>query len=305
MSRAIVVGCGNVGSCTAQTVANQNLYDEIVLVDRRRARAEAEAADLSTALPRLGARTKVCAGSVDDSANADVVVLCASAPARLGQTRNEMFVKNVNVIKDIVMSVEDAGFTGCYLVVSNPVDLITWYLVDSLGISSARVVGTGTLLDSMRLEDAIKKQLGDCSVSAFAYGEHGEGLVVDWAQTSVDGNPVPRAIRESLRRSTIDLAYEIVKGKGSTSYGIAMAISVILRAMQSASDTVLPLSVPALGAFGIDDIALSLPVSFEGSGVPRVIERSLDSDTARALLLQAKEMREFYRSALSTNEMQG
>lgn len=298
MSRAVIIGSGHVGSCVAFLLAIRGMFEEVVLVDKRPARARAEAEDMMAALPRLGSKTLVRGGDYDDCAEAGIVVLSAAAPVRLGQSRNDMFLKNSQIVSDAVGSCEAAGFGGLYLMVSNPVDLLVHFMVDRLGVSGNRVVGTGTLLDSMRLEDCLRGRYTPSNASALALGEHGEGLVVDWARTLVDGAPVPDSDREGLRRAAIDAAYEIMRGKGSTSYGIAEAVLAIVGQWLARDGCVLPLSVHAGGAYGIDGVSLALPVRFDGEGAPRVEEIPLERETLGVLDSVSAGMRESYRSLL-------
>lgn len=298
MSKAVIVGSGHVGSCLALLLALEGVFDEVVLTDKRAARARAEAADMMAALPRLGARSLVRGGAVSDCADAQVAVITAAAPVKLGQTRNDMFVKNSAVVTDVVREIEATGFSGLYLMVTNPVDVLTYFLVDRLGIDASRVVGTGTLLDTMRLEDAMHAAYGaDKQVRALALGEHGEGLAVDWSRTLVEGEPVPADEREGLRRTAIEAAYTIMKGKGSTSYGIAAAALAVLKAWKVGASEPLPLSAALDGTYGISGIALAVPVRFDAAGRPVVVEHDLDDETRSALITAAESMKAFYAEA--------
>ena len=300
MARSVIVGSGHVGASVAFLFALRELFDEVVLVDKRPARARAEADDMMAALPRLGSGTMVRGGGYEDCADADLVVLCAAAPARLGQTRNDMFLKNAAIAADVVSQVEGVGFDGLYLVVSNPVDLVSTYLVDTLGVSSSRVVGTGTLLDSLRLEDCLKARYGsEVHVRALALGEHGEGLVVEWDATTVDGVAVPEEDRDVLRRSAIDAAYDIMKGKGSTSYGIAMATSLIVDAWQRRDESPLPLSIAAGDTFGAQGLFISVPAAFGADGVHSV-DVGLSRGTEESLRKTCQSLREVYDEAVSS-----
>lgn len=298
MAKAVIIGSGHVGSCLALLLALEGVFDEIVLTDKRAARARAEADDMMAALPRLGAAACVSGGDVSACADAQVAVITAAAPVKLGQTRNDMFAKNAAVVADVVREVEATGFTGLYLMVTNPVDVLTYLLVDRLGIDAARVVGTGTLLDTMRLEDALRAAYGaDRQVSALALGEHGEGLAVDWSRTLVAGEAVPAGDREGLRRAAIEAAYTIMKGKGSTSYGIATAALIALKAWKAGSSEALPLSAALDGAYGISGIALAVPVRFDAAGRPAVVELDLDDEVLSALAAAAEGMKAFYAEA--------
>lgn len=294
MRRMVVVGAGNVGSAVAFAGALRGLADELVLLDKRAPRAAAEALDMMCSLPRLGAPGLVRAGSYGDCAEAEVVVLCCAAPVRLGQTRNDMFLKNASILADVVSASEEAGFRGTYVVVSNPVDLLAHHLVSALGIARERVLGTGTLLDSLRLEDCLRERYHASEVCALALGEHGEGLLVDWAHTLVDGSLVPEADREDLRRRTIDAAYDIMKGKGSTSYGIAFCVTQVLDARHARDGRVLPLSLELGGELGIRGVTVSVPAHFDASCTPRPVEGLLGAAELSALGDVARAMREDY-----------
>lgn len=293
--RVVIVGSGHVGSTAALLLALEGLFADIVLVDKRPARSHAEADDMMAALPRMGVVSNVRGGSVSDCANADVVVIAAAAPVKLGQTRNDMFIKNAAIIGELVPAIENSDFSGLYLIVSNPVDLLSYFMVDALGVETERVLGMGTLLDSMRLEDVLRAEYDTAHVHAFTLGEHGEGLVVDWSRTLADERAVPEADRERLRRSAIDAAYAIMKGKGSTSYGIAAAVVEVLRTWQSGSASVLPLSMQLSGEYGIDGISLAVPAAFDCNGVPSVQAVDLDVETIKALQKTAGVMRSLYR----------
>ncbi len=297
MRKVVIVGAGHVGSCLALMLACQNVATDIVLVDKRAARAQAEAADMACALGRMNLDAQVRAGSYADCADANEVVVCAAAPVRLGQTRNQMFAKNLEIVRSVVAETEAAGFTGLYVMVANPVDLLTFALVDQLGIAPERVLGTGCVLDSMRLADMLGTAMA--SATALCLGEHGENLIVDWQRTTLNGEPVAEERREELRRATIDLAYNIVKGKGSTSYGIAQAVVSILQARDGADERILPLSMPLNGAYGLSDIALSVPARFDAQGVPRVVELDLAPEIQDQLVHTADELRTFYHESIA------
>lgn len=298
MAKAVIVGSGHVGSCLALLLALEGVFDDIVLTDKRAARAQAEADDMMAALPRLGAAARVRAGDFSACADAQVVVITAAATVKLGQTRNDMFAKNAAVVTDVVREIEATGFTGLYLMVTNPVDVLTYFLVDRLGIEASRVVGMGTLLDTMRLEDALHAAYGaGGQVQALALGEHGEGLAVDWARTLVDGESVPEDDREDLRRAAIEAAYTIMKGKGSTSYGVATAALTVLKAWKAGDSDALPLSVVLDGAYGISGIALAVPVRFDAAGKPSVVELDFDDETRSTLAAAAEGMKAFYAEA--------
>lgn len=295
IDKVAIVGVGHVGEMIAFLIGQNNLANEILLIDRRISRCNAEAADMNTALTRLATMPALLRGAeIEECANASLVIVTAAAPVRLGQTRNQMLSNNAAVFESIIPRIEDSGFTGTYLIVTNPVDLMTYMLVDRFGISSDRVVGAGTVLDTMRLLDIAQ----DAKINldgVLCVGEHGENLIVDWG-SSGDAEELER--RELLRRKTIDYAYEIVKGKGSTSFGIAQAVLTIVEAMCKGDEgDVLPLSVVLNGEYGIDNMAVSLPTVIGKDG-PRIVEGRLGAHSIDSLREIVKMMRETYDEAM-------
>ena len=300
MSKIAIIGSGHVGSCAAFLLALTNVFQDIVLIDKRPARACAEADDMMTLLGRTESEARVRAGDYSDCAGADMVVITAAAPVKLGQTRNDMFAKNAAIVADVVRSAEAAGFAGLYLMVSNPVDVLTYYLVNKLGIDCGRVLGMGTLLDTMRLEDVLRDAFCVNNVCALTLGEHGEGLLVDWARTFVDNKIIPQSDREPLRRKAIDAAYSIMRGKGSTSYGIASAVVDVITAWKARDSKPRPLSFVLHGEFGIHEMALSVPVSFDVDSAPRVQSFEFDKELLGKLQETADSMKKFYKEAAET-----
>lgn len=295
IDKVAIVGVGHVGEMIAFLIGQNNLANEILLIDRRISRCNAEAADMNTALTRLATTPALLRGAeIEECANASLVIVTAAAPVRLGQTRNQMLSNNAAVFESIIPRIEDSGFTGTYLIVTNPVDLMTYMLVDRFGISSDRVVGAGTVLDTMRLLDIAQ----DAQINldgVLCVGEHGENLIVDWGSS---GNAEELEHRELLRRKTIDYAYEIVKGKGSTSFGIAQAVLTIVEAMCKGDEgDVLPLSVVLNGEYGIDNMAVSLPTVIGKDG-PRIVEGRLGAHSIDSLREIVKMMRETYDEAM-------
>ncbi len=295
IDKVAIVGVGHVGEMIAFLIGKKNLANEILLIDRRISRCNAEAADMNTALTRLATTPVLLRGAeIEECSNASLVIVTAAAPVRLGQTRNQMLSNNAAVFESIIPRIEDSGFTGTYLIVTNPVDLMTYMLVDRFGISSDRVVGTGTVLDTMRLLDIAQ----DAQINldgVLCVGEHGENLIVDWGGFG-DAEELER--RELLRRKTIDYAYEIVKGKGSTSFGIAQAVLTIVEAMCKGDEgDVLPLSVVLNGEYGMDNMAVSLPTVIGKDG-PRIVEGRLGARSIDSLRETVKMMRETYDEAM-------
>lgn len=298
IDKVAIVGVGHVGEMIAFLIGQYNLANEILLIDRRISRCNAEAADMNTALTRLATTPALVRGAeIEECSNASLVIVTAAAPVRLGQTRNQMLSNNAAVFESIIPRIEDSGFTGTYLIVTNPVDLMTYMLVDRFGISSDRVVGAGTVLDTMRLLDIAQ----DAQVNldgVLCVGEHGENLIVDWGSSGDAETEEELERRELLRRKTIDYAYEIVKGKGSTSFGIAQAVLTIVEAMCKGDEgDVLPLSVVSNGEYGIENMAVSLPTIIGKDG-PRIIEGHLGARSIDSLHDIVKMMRETYDGAM-------
>ncbi len=278
--KVAIIGCGFVGSATAFALMESGLFSEMVLIDVDANRAEGEALDISHGTA-FASPIEIYAGGYDDLADAGMVIITAGAAQKPGETRIDLVKKNVAIFKGILGEIRKRSFSGILLVVSNPVDILTYVSVKLSGLPESHVMGSGTVLDTGRLKHIIGEQLGvdPRNVHARILGEHGDSELIAWSSAHVAGIPledfynmrVSDGSYEEFRRETSDLvknsAYEIIKKKHATYYGIAMAIKRICGAVVRDEKSVLSVSNYMQGEYGISDIALSTPCVVGADGI--------------------------------------
>jgi L-lactate dehydrogenase len=273
------------------------LFREIVLIDQDIGLAEAEAADLRDA-NALARPARIWAGGYEDAAGAAIAVITAGAATHGDESRLAVAGRSAAIVGACVDSLTAAGFGGILLVASNPVDLMAHAAFRCAGGDSARVIGTGTLLDSSRLRQALSARLGvaPAAIDAQVLGEHGDSEVAAFSGVRVGGTGLGAFAlgaldREAVARDVREAAYRIVTGKGYTSFGVATAIVRICEAIVRDEHAVLPVSTLLTGEFGIADMYLSLPCVLGASGVERVLVPELDAGEVAALRASAAVLR--------------
>lgn len=306
-SKVVIIGAGNVGSTTAYTIINQGLCEEVVLIDVNKEKAYGEALDMQHSVYFMNRNIKVKAGDYADCADADVVILTASAPMpKDSNDRLKMLEPSLNVIGSIVDSVKASGFDGIYVVVSNPVDIMTYYTWKKSGLPKERVIGSGTTLDSARLccELAEMYDLDAKSVEAFVMGEHGDSEIVSWNSATIGGKQVDDVMsdnadrtgsttKEDLRNKTVQAGWEIFNRKGNTCYGIAASTSAIVKSILFNENRIYPVTVELEGQYGIDGVFLSVPAIIGKNGIKEVVEIKLEPDELKALQQSADILKSF------------
>ena len=248
-NKIMIVGTGNVGASIAFALLNQRTaVNEIVLTDIIAKDAEGEVMDLRDALAVAPSYVKISNGTYKDAKDCDVVVITAGAAQKPGETRLELLKKNVNILKGMVEQIMASGFDGIFLVVTNPMDVLTYYTMKFSGLPAERVIGSGTVLDSARLRQRIANYLNVNAKSVHAYqiGEHGDSEVTLWSLADVGGQKVtemlPTDVREGISGFVRDEAYGIIEKKGATYYGIATCVVSILNCILNDEMRIMPVS---------------------------------------------------------------
>ena len=301
--KAAVIGCGFVGASIAFRFLQQGLFSHLVLVDANREKAEGEAMDLSDGLP-YGAAMEITAGTYDDIADCALVVITAGANQKPGETRLDLIEKNSAIMQSIIREITARDFEGVLLIVSNPVDVLTYTAWKSSGYPRERVIGSGTVLDTGRLKQLVGEHIGVDSrnVHAFIIGEHGDSELAVWSEANVSGldledfcrirgQALSREEMDRLYRRVRDSAYEIIKRKGATYYGIAMAVGRIAACIVKDEHAVLPVSVVLDGQYGLNGLALSIPSIVGRGGLEEILEMPLSQEEQQALEASAKQMK--------------
>ena len=248
-NKIMIVGTGNVGASIAFAIMNQRTtINEIILTDIIAKDAEGEAMDLRDALAVAPSYVKVRNGTYKDAHDCDVVVITAGAAQKPGETRMELLKKNVNILQGMIEQIMDSGFNGIFLVVTNPMDVLTYYTYKFSGLPAEKVIGSGTVLDSARLRTRIAGYLNvnPKSVHAYQVGEHGDSELTLWSLADLGGQPVSKLLDKTIRTDISDFvrneAYDIIEKKGATYYGIATCVVDILNCIFNDELRVLPIS---------------------------------------------------------------
>lgn len=306
--KAAIIGCGFVGSATAFALMQSRLFSEIVLLDANHDKADGEAKDIAHGIPFAG-QMKIYAGDYGDIGDSSIVIVTAGANQKPDETRLDLVHKNVGIYKSIIPQIVESGFGGVLLIVSNPVDILTYAAVKLSGFPEHRVIGSGTVLDTARLKYALGEHLSvdSRSVHSFIIGEHGDSEIAAWSSTNVSGIPVNDFCemrghfnhQESMERIAANVknsAYEIIAKKQATYYGIAMSVKRICECIVRDEKSILPVSSMLHGLYGIDDIALSMPAIVGAEGIETHVPISLDEKETAALLASAKTLKEVAKS---------
>lgn len=248
-NKVMIVGTGNVGPSIAFSLINQRTaVNEIILTDIIAKDAEGEAMDLRDALAVAPSYLKIKNGTYKDAKDCDVVVIAAGAAQKPGETRMELLKKNVNILKGMIDQIMASGFDGIFLVVTNPMDVLTYYTMKFSGLPAERIIGSGTVLDSARLRQRIANYLNINAKSVHAYqvGEHGDTEVTLWSLADAGGQKVtemlPADVRGGISEFVRNEAYEIIEKKGATCYGIATCVASILNCIFNDEMRIMPVS---------------------------------------------------------------
>ncbi len=311
--KCAIIGCGFVGAAIAYTYAESGLFSEMVLLDVNHKKAEGEALDISHGLPFL-APMNIYAGGYADLADAALIVIAAGANQKPGESRLDLLSRNLSIFDGIVEKIVRHNREAIILVVTNPVDLLTYYTWKKSGLPAARVIGSGTVLDTARLKAMIGRHFSvdPRNVHSFIIGEHGDSEVPVFSSANISGvnlddfchmagiehyGEVLYAMFEEVR----DSAYRIIEGKGATYYAIAQAVLRITRSIMRDENSVLPVSTVVEGHYGVRDICLGVPAIVGAEGVKEVLDLPLDEKEAALVAKSAKTVRETLEGAMAVH----
>lgn len=307
--KGVIIGAGQVGMACAYSMLIQDCFDELILQDVAKDRVEGEVMDLMHGMPFLSP-TDLKAGTVADvGKDADVVIITAGAAQKPGETRLSLVERNVAIFRGILKDVTQYCPNSIILIVSNPVDIITYVTLKITGFPSSRVIGSGTVLDTARFRSLLgrKMNIDSRSVHAYIIGEHGDSEVPVWSTANVAGLKLIQDSWENLSTSeqeeldTIynhvkNAAYEIIKLKGYTSYAIGLATTDIVKAILGSQERVLTVSSLLTGQYGIKDVCLSIPTVVNERGILKTVNISLNETEKQQLQNSAKVLREVFNS---------
>jgi L-lactate dehydrogenase len=298
-----IVGVGAVGATTAYAIMNAGATSELILVGRDREKVTGEVMDLnhgSSFVPPVTIR----AGGYEDCSEARVVIITAGVRQKPGESRIELLDRNLEVINEIIPSVVANNDDCIILMVTNPVDALTYAALKKSGFPPGRVIGSGTLLDTSRFRYLLSEhcRVATQNVHAYIIGEHGDSEVAAWSATNVAGMPFEMFCRgcpcgctlgdkDAIFQSVKNAAYEIIEKKGATFYAIGLAVRRIVQAILRNENVILTVSSLMEGQYGVSDVCVSLPSVVDESGVSRVLEMTLSEDESGMFRASAESLR--------------
>jgi len=302
-SKVAIIGAGAVGSATAFAMSMQQACTELVLIDVNKDKARGEALDISHGLPFLGPM-ELHAGDYSDVKDCDLIIITAGIPRKPGETRLDLAKKNVMLGKTITQSVMENYTTGNILVVSNPVDILTYMVTQWSGLPRNRVLGSGTVLDSARFRTLLAQKLDiDVrNVHGYIIGEHGDSQLPAWSATNIAGLSIDdyskttgisftQADRIEIAEKTRYSGAEVIGLKGATFNGIAVSVSTIARSLLKGENTIRTVGSVLNGEYGISDVATNVPSIIGADGIERVLELELEPQELRFLQNSAEQVK--------------
>lgn len=299
-----LVGTGMVGASFAYALMQRGVANELVLLDADAARAEGEAMDLNHGLPFVRPM-RMYAGDYAQINGAEVVVICAGSNQRPGETRLDLLQRNAEVFRNIVPQVVAAAPDAIIVVATNPVDILTTISARIAGLAPGRVFGSGTILDTARFRYMLGEYYGvdPRSVHAYIAGEHGDSELALWSLANIagvrlrdfvgaNGRGYSQAALDTIFTQTRAAAYEIIKRKKATYYAIGLGLLTIVEAVLRDQNSVLTVSTPLNGEYGVEGIAISMPSIIGRAGVREVLNLPISDDERAAFQKSAQMLKE-------------
>lgn len=307
-----IIGAGNVGSHLGLQLAVQGLADEVVFYDVNNDKAMGESLDLMDAVSYQPHHFEAYAGTIDDMKDADIMINASGKPRLPGQTRLDMMDGGIATTKEFLPLIEKSGFDGIIISISNPCDIIAEYIQYKLDYPKNKIIGSGTALDSARLQYQLSDQLkiNRRSLTAYLLGEHGDSSMIPWSHVTVAGKKLDELLAEKPELYKMDPKDVILEKvhregyventtKGCTEFGVTSATAELVRAIYHNEHKVLPVSVYLDGPYGIKDSFASVPVKISKDGVEDIIELHLTDEENAELQASIKVLKEHFERALT------
>ena len=307
MNKITIIGSGSVGSTIAYTLSVQGICSEIVLIDIAHEKAIGEALDIKQGLPFCNP-CSVYAGTYEDAKDSDIVIITSGVARKPGQTRLELAQTNINVLRSIMPQITKYAPDSIYLLVSNPVDILTYVFCKESGIPENRIIGSGTILDTARLRSRLSEyySISQKNVHAYVFGEHGDSSFVPWSLANVSNVPVENCDESFGQRSemlpSLDLeeienyvrktAGVVIERKGATFYAVSVSVCYICRCILSGIDTTMTISTMMHGQYGIEDVCLSTLAIVGSTGIRGMVNLPMTNDEVEKLKLSANKLKE-------------
>ena len=301
-SKISIIGAGSVGATAAFSIAQRHLVYELAIIDVNNDKAEGEAMDINHGLITIGSMN-IHSGSYEDVKDSDIIVVAAGLGRKPGETRLDLAAKNIGIAKDIAQNIMKYYNGGVILVVSNPVDIMTYVILKETGLPAGKVIGSGTVLDSARfrymLSTALRADIRN--IHGFMAGEHGESQFAVWSSVHVSGMKLDsycdkmgiRLDKEGLVGDIIGLGAQVIKRKGVTNFAIAAIVAELCGTIMGDRGSIFNVTSLMDGCYGINDVCISVPCILGKEGVVRHLPYDFSEEESEKLLRSAKGLREF------------
>ena len=306
MNKISIIGTGSVGSTIAYTLTVMGLASEIVMIDINNEKALGEALDIRQGTPFCGA-CSIYAGDYRDAVNSDIVILTSGIARKPGQTCLELAQTNVNITKSIIPEITKYAPNATYVIVSNPVDILTYTFHKFSGISENRIIGSGTILDTARLRARLAEyyNINQSNVHAYVFGEHGDSSFIPWSVANISNVPIkecqklittpgiknPELDFEEIEQYVRKSGGRVIQRKGATFYAVSVSVCHICKCLLSGIDTTMTVSTMMHGEYGIDDVCLSTLNMIGLSGIRGKVNISLTDDEITKLRRSADTLK--------------
>lgn len=293
--KVVIVGAGSVGTAIAYSMVNQCVCEEIVIIDLNHAKAYAESLDMMHSMEFMNTKTLVREGDYKDCSDADIVVISAAMPVpKESNDRMKFLEGSKSIVKSVVTSVMENHFDGIFVIVTNPVDVMSYYVWKLSGLPANRIIGSGTTLDTARLHYYIARTIDvdPRSINAFIIGEHGDTELVPWSTATIGGKDIKDVFNDNKDRIGEDPynnflkltshgGWDIFNKKGNTSFGIAASVTGIIKSILFDENRIYPVSVYLNGEYDIYDVFTSVPTIINRVGAKEIVELHLTEEEYR------------------------
>lgn len=285
--KVVLIGTGMVGMSMAYSIMNTGGIDELILIDLDYEKAVGEAMDLNDGLPYSFNKMEIKSGTYKDCKDSDIVVICAGANQKEGQTRLDLTKVNTKIMKDIALNIKKSGFDGIVIVASNPVDMMSYVVYKVMGIPKNRVIGTGTILDTARMKYLLSQYLNVSSddIQSYVLGEHGDSSFISWLNTYVGCKSIIEYIEEKnldmndltdIHEDVRNTAYEIIERKKATYYGIGLSLNKLIYSIFNNTHNILCVSAYLDGEYNHSDIYMGVPCIINRDGIREIVQLHLN-----------------------------
>mgnify|MGYP002516888569 CR=1 FL=1 len=310
MNKITIIGTGSVGSTIAYTLANQDIVSEIVMIDINQEKSLGEALDIRQGVPFCNPAS-IYAGSYEDAKDSDIVVITSGVARQPGQSRLDLAQTNVNILKQISNEIVKYAPNATYIIVSNPVDVLTYVFHKISGIPEERIIGSGTILDTARLRARVAEyyDVNQKNVHAYVLGEHGDSAFVPWSIANISNVPIedyreallnskdyPEFNRDEVENYVRKSGARVIQRKGATFYAVSMSVCHICKCLLSGIDTTMTVSTMLHGEYGIEDVCLSLLNVVGHEGAHSKVLLPLNEEEIKALHHSADCLKEIINS---------